>query len=195
LFNTTYATTFTTTYNTTYITTFNTTAAVTAFTSTAASNFNGACNEFMSNTYYGSNVSSGLPQNGSFVYTNSAGTSALAAAWYGAQNNTGFSPTHKYKIISGGEVVGAPTQCTGGGGLPSDRKLKKHIKLIGKSNKGINIYSFEFKKGIYADKFAGVWQGVMADEVEHIDGAVINHRNSKWVDYSMLDVEFKTIKS
>jgi hypothetical protein len=73
--------------------------------------------------------------------------------------------------------------------------LKKHIKLIGKSNKGINIYSFEFKKGIYADKFSGVWQGVMADEVEHIDGAVLNHRNSKWVDYSMLDVEFKTIKS
>ena len=109
---------------------------------------------------------------------------------------TGFSPTHKYKIVS--EVVRLREllpQCGGGGGLPSDRKLKKHIKLIGKSNKGINIYSFEFKEGIYADKFAGVWQGVMADEVEHIDGAVLNHRNSKWVDYSMLDVEFKTIKS
>ena len=91
-----------------------------------------------------------------------------------------------------GNIIGA-----GGSAavMGSDRRLKKNIKLIGKSKIGINIYSFEFKPGIYADKYTGVWQGVMADEVEHIDGAVFNHRGSKWVDYGMLDVEFKTIKS
>ena len=41
----------------------------------------------------------------------------------------------------------------------------------------------------------GVYQGVMADEIEHIDGAVIERNGYKWVDYSMkeIDVEFKKI--
>tara|TARA_R100000908_G_C3720207_1_gene123282 strand:- start:39 stop:497 length:459 start_codon:yes stop_codon:yes gene_type:complete len=148
-------------------------------------------------TYYGTNVSNGLPQVNSFVYTNSSGSSTLSDGWYGAANASGFSPTHKYRIQGGGGGVLSLDVCSGGGGFggPSERILKRNIKLIGKSKKGINIYSFEFKPGVYADEYAGVWQGVMADEVEHIDGAVFNHRGSKWVDYGMLDVEFKTIKS
>lgn len=68
----------------------------------------------------------------------------------------------------------------------SDRKLKKNIKLIGKSPLGLNIYSFEYKhkKGIY--------QGVMSDEIPK--EAVVKHTDGfDKVDYSKLDVEFKLI--
>ena len=58
-------------------------------------------------TYYGTNVSNGLPQVNSFVYTNSGGTSTLSDGWYGAANASGFSPTHKYRIQGGGGGVGA----------------------------------------------------------------------------------------
>ena len=151
----------------------------------------------MGNTYYGTNVQSGLPQVSSFVYTNSAGTSALADSWYGAQNSAGFSPTHKFRISGGGGGVQVLDQCTGGGGFggPSQRSLKKNIKLIGKSKKGINIYSFEFKEGKYADNYPGKWQGVMADEVKDIDDVVFKMYGNDWVDYGKLDVEFKKIKS
>jgi len=60
----------------------------------------------------------------------------------------------------------------------SDRRLKTNIKHIGKTHGGINIYSYEY-----------VWGepsvGVMADEVEHIPGAVAIHKSGyKMVDYS-----------
>ena len=150
----------------------------------------------MGNTYYGTNVQSGLPQVNSFVYTNSGGTSALGDSWYGAQNVSGFSPTHKFRIQGGGGGVLVLDQCTGGGGFggPSERSLKKNIELIGKSKKGVNIYTFEFKEGKFADEYPGKWQGVMADEVENVAGAVMNWKGTKWVDYSILDVEFKKIK-
>ena len=68
----------------------------------------------------------------------------------------------------------------------SDRKLKKNIKLIGKSPSGLNIYSFEYK-----DK-KGIYQGVMSDEIPR--EAVIKHTDGfDRVDYSKLDVEFKLI--
>ena len=71
----------------------------------------------------------------------------------------------------------------------SDRRLKKNIKLIGVSPKGLNIYAFEYINKKYGK---GLWQGVMSDEVpEH---AVINHSNGfDKVDYSKLDVTFKQV--
>jgi len=71
----------------------------------------------------------------------------------------------------------------------SDRRLKKNIKLIGISPKGLNIYAFEYINKKYGK---GLWQGVMSDEVpEH---AVINHSNGfDKVDYSKLDVTFKQV--
>lgn len=141
-------------------------------------------------TYYGTNVSSGLPQVGSNVYSNSGGTSALSAGYYGAQNASGFSPTHFFQIGAGGTVTSL-TACGGGGGFgPSDRRLKKNIRQYGKSLNGINIYLFEYNDEKYGK---GVWQGVMADEVEHIDGAVVNMGEYKWVNYDKVDVEFKQI--
>ena len=72
---------------------------------------------------------------------------------------------------------------------PSDRRLKKNIKLISKSNSGLNIYAFE-----YIDKMfgKGVFQGVMSDEIP--TSAVTKGEDGyDRVDYSKLDVEFKNI--
>ena len=69
----------------------------------------------------------------------------------------------------------------------SDRRLKKNIKLIGKSPSNLNIYSFEYK-----DK-EGIYQGVMSDEIPQ--EAVIKHEDGfDRVDYDKIDVKFKLIK-
>jgi len=82
---------------------------------------------------------------------------------------------------------------TGVGGLlpmPSDRRLKNNIKLISKSESGLNIYSFNYKD----DKTWGkkTYQGVMSDEIPA--SAVVKHEDGfDRVDYSKIDVEFKSI--
>ena len=70
----------------------------------------------------------------------------------------------------------------------SDRRLKKNIKLVGKSPSGLKIYAFE-----YIDKFFGehIYQGVMSDEVPN--NAIVNNGGYDRVDYSKLDVEFKIL--
>ena len=71
----------------------------------------------------------------------------------------------------------------------SDRILKRNIKLVGKSTRGINIYTWNYKN---PEKFGyGTYQGVMAQEVpyatvEHPDGYLM-------VDYSKTDVTFKKL--
>jgi len=86
-----------------------------------------------------------------------------------------------------GSVIGAGI---GGGGGGSDRRMKKNIKLIGKSKSGLNIYAFEYINEIFGK---GVWQGVMSDEVS--SDAVIKNFAGEFdgVDYSKVDVEFKKI--
>lgn len=75
-------------------------------------------------------------------------------------------------------------------GGASDRRMKKNIKLIGKSKSGLNIYAFEYIDKIFGE---GVWQGVMSDEVS--SDAVIKNFAGEFdgVDYSKVDVEFKKI--
>lgn len=70
----------------------------------------------------------------------------------------------------------------------SDKRLKKNIKLIGKSPSGLKIYAFE-----YIDKFFGehTYQGVMSDEIPN--SAVVNNGGYDRVDYSKIDVEFKIL--
>lgn len=71
----------------------------------------------------------------------------------------------------------------------SDRRLKKNIKLIGKSPSGLNIYMFEYINKVLGD---GIFQGVMSDEIPK--EAVVKSKNGyDRVDYSKLDVEFKQI--
>ena len=74
------------------------------------------------------------------------------------------------------------------GGVLSDKRLKKNIKLIGKSPSGVNVYMFE-----YIDKFFGehIYQGVMSDEIPN--SAVVNNGGYDRVDYSKIDVEFKIL--
>jgi hypothetical protein len=71
----------------------------------------------------------------------------------------------------------------------SDRRLKKNIKLIGKSNSGINIYLFEYINKLLGE---GVFQGVMSDEIPA--HAIVKHHSGYYcVDYSLLDVKFKSL--
>lgn len=67
----------------------------------------------------------------------------------------------------------------------SDKRLKTNIELVGKSDKGHNIYEFD-----YINK-PGRYRGVMAQEVpnasfKHNDGYL-------WVDYNKVDVKFERI--
>ena len=70
----------------------------------------------------------------------------------------------------------------------SDRRLKKNITKIGESNRGFNIYSFEYKDSLDGE---GFFQGVMSDEIPQ--EAVTSVDGYDRVDYSMLDVQFKQI--
>ena len=83
-------------------------------------------------------------------------------------------------VISGG---GFP------GGMFSDRRLKKDIKLVGKSPNGLKIYTFK-----YIDEMCdnNTYEGVMSDEIP--TNAIIKHDSGfDMVDYSQLDVDFKRI--
>ena len=73
---------------------------------------------------------------------------------------------------------------------PSDRRLKKNIKLIGYSPKGLKIYAFEYINNKLGE---GVFQGVMSDEIPN-EAVVKNSDGFDRVNYSKLDVEFKLIK-
>lgn len=71
--------------------------------------------------------------------------------------------------------------------LFSDIRVKEDIVKVGKKD-GVNIYDFK-----YLDK-PGRYRGVMAQEVEHIPGAVMKNKNGiKMVDYSKLPVEFERV--
>ena len=77
---------------------------------------------------------------------------------------------------------------TNTGGLPpSDIRLKENISLIGKSNNGINIYSWNYKQGVYDQ---GTYTGVMAQEVPW---ATVKVGDYLHVDYTKVDVEFNKI--
>ena len=72
----------------------------------------------------------------------------------------------------------------------SDVRLKKNIKLIDTSKKGYNIYSFEFKD---PEKYGkGTFQGVLSHDIPS-EFVSKNEDGYNMVDYSFLDVEFKSI--
>ena len=144
-----------------------------------------------SNGYFSNLNSSGVPVTySSYLYSNSSGTSTYSSGWRSFGPN--FLPTHAIRSQSTGLITHV-VSCGTGGGFPSDRKLKKNIKLIGVSKNRINIYSFEYKN---TDIGQGIFKGVMADEVEHIKEAVKIHKDGyKIVNYSAdgIDVEFDAI--
>lgn len=71
---------------------------------------------------------------------------------------------------------------------PSDIRLKENINLIGKSKSGINIYSWNYKKGFYKQ---GTFTGVMAQEVPWATVLVGKYLH---VDYSKIDVKFNRME-
>lgn len=93
----------------------------------------------------------------------------------------------------GSAISGVASMATSAMQIPktptSDRRLKKNIKLIGKSNSGLNIYAFEYIDKIFGK---GVFQGVMSDEIP-ISAVTKGEDGYDRVDYSKLDVEFKNI--
>jgi hypothetical protein len=72
------------------------------------------------------------------------------------------------------------------GGNTSDIRLKEDIELIGKSELGINIYTFKYigKEGIYQGVMAQELIGTPHESALHFDGEYYS------VDYSKIDVEF-----
>lgn len=90
------------------------------------------------------------------------------------------------KIINAYNTKNAGSTNTGGL-PPSDIRLKENINLIGKSNSGINIYSWTYKEGVYEK---GVFTGVMAQEVPWASVPVGDYLH---VDYGKVDVQFKKI--
>ena len=73
--------------------------------------------------------------------------------------------------------------------IPSDRRLKNDVKLIGLSPSGLKIYNFNYKNIKFGK---GTFQGVMSDEIPQ--SAVVKHEDGfDRVDYSKLDVEFKAV--
>jgi len=81
-----------------------------------------------------------------------------------------------------GQVSGA---ALAGAQFMSDVRLKRDIKLVGKSPKGIKIYNFKY---LGDDR---TYQGVMAHQVPQ--AATANQFGYLMVDYSKLDVEFKEV--
>ena len=63
--------------------------------------------------------------------------------------------------------------------------MKENINLIGSSNSGINIYTFEYKNKKYGE---GAYQGVMAQEVPWASYRMRDGYLA--VDYNKVDVDF-----
>ena len=75
--------------------------------------------------------------------------------------------------------------------VSSDRRLKENITLIGTSESGINIYTFEYKYK-FSQAGLGLFQGVMTDGVP-AEAVSVDEHGYDMVDYSLIDVEFKKL--
>jgi hypothetical protein len=72
----------------------------------------------------------------------------------------------------------------------SDIQYKENLNLVGISNSGLNIYTFNYKNE------EGLYQGVIAQELigtKFEDALSKNSEGLYEVDYSKIDVEFKKI--
>lgn len=89
-----------------------------------------------------------------------------------------------------GEQGGMGGLASGILGSISDRRLKKNIVPVGIAN-GVPVYEFDY---VDSEARPGRYRGVMADEVEHIPGAVLtNKRGFKFVNYTKLGFEMRKV--
>ena len=96
-----------------------------------------------------------------------------------------------------GSVIGAAGAVVGGlayaGAFTSDRRLKKNIKKEGKSPKGLQLYSFEYKD---PSDGKGRWQGVIADDLPtSVKNKVVTKSADGYdmVNYSKIDATLKQV--
>ena len=138
----------------------------------------------------------GLPTSNSALHDQVNSLIGIMAAAYG---NTGgevmivldgkkISKTIN-KVNSNNNLTGNDKSDNGGKNDPSDIRLKQNIELIGVSESGINIYTFEYIEQMGLE---GTYQGVMAQELigTEFESALVFDGEYYKVDYSKLDVEF-----
>ena len=123
----------------------------------------------------------------------SVGQGTIRAKYKSSDNSSGITSTFTVRngnnsasltfVIKDGVVTSVTS---------SDRRLKKNIKLIGKSPSGINIYEFQYKVKYAQNYGTGKFQGVMSDEVPW-RAVSVDKGGYDMVDYSMIDVEFKQL--
>lgn len=108
--------------------------------------------------------------------------SAFATAQSGANAGSNAKGGAKGGIANAAGTIGASAIEF------SDRRLKQDIEHIDTID-GIKVYEFAYKH-VPSERYIGV----MADEVEHIDGAVIyNEDGYAAVNYGVLPVDFKEV--
>lgn len=87
-------------------------------------------------------------------------------------------------------LISATATAASGGAAKSDIRTKENIKVIGKMNNGLNVYSFEYKKEFKDSEYAGhgKFVGVMAQEVEQIipEAVFTGSDGYKVVNYSLI---------
>jgi hypothetical protein len=120
------------------------------------------------------------------------GTGIIRAKYNSSDNTAGLTSTIAVRNGSGS----ASLTFTIKDGLitsiaSSDRRLKENITLIGTSESGINIYTFEYKHK-FSLAGVGLFQGVMSDEVP-AEAVSVDEYGYDMVDYSLIDVEFKKL--
>jgi len=119
------------------------------------------------------------------------GEGTIRAKYNSSDNSTGITTTVGVKNASQSQNLTLTIKDGIVTAVSSDRRLKTNITLIGTSDSGINIYTFEYKYK-FSIEGVGLFQGVMSDEVP--DHAVsVDHHGFDVVDYSLIDVEFKRV--
>ncbi len=121
----------------------------------------------------------------------SVGEGAIRAKYKSSDNSAGITTTVGVKNASQSQNLTLTIKDGVVTGVSSDRRLKTNITLIGTSNSGINIYTFEYKYK-FSIEGVGLFQGVMSDEVP-AEAVSVDHHGFDVVDYSLIDVEFKRV--
>ena len=103
----------------------------------------------------------------------------------GAKNINSYGDSMNSSLTSMGSGMGAGSNMSAGGGIPSDKRLKHNYHVIGKSPSGINIYEFSY---LGSDTR---YQGVMAQDVPR--ATILMDNGFLAVDYSKIDVQFKQL--
>ncbi len=121
----------------------------------------------------------------------SVGEGAIRAKYKSSDNSAGITTTVGVKNASQSQNLTLTIKDGIITAVSSDRRLKTNITLIGTSDSGIKIYTFEYKYK-FSIEGVGLFQGVMSDEVP-AEAVSVDHHGFDVVDYSLIDVEFKRV--